>query len=209
MEIRGGRPFAVLRWVALVYILFWAPVYAFYWDWQHFLYLCNVALVLTAAGLWFADALLLSSQGVGSLVISTIWGINLVSGMIHHGAAVTGGSEYMFNDMYPLWVRALSLEHFAVPIVSLWGIWKTGYDRRAWIFQSVLAALVLVASRLLAPGRNLNFVEKDLVTFRVWGPAPVHLLFIWTVLVFLVYWPVHATLLRVAPIRSTRGSASA
>jgi hypothetical protein len=202
MGIRGGHhPFRVLRWIALAYVVVWVPVYAVYWDWQHFLYLCNVAVVLTAVGLWFADPLLLSSQAVGSLVIGTIWGLDLAWGAMNHGSGLTGGTEYMWDAASPLWVRMFSFDHLAVPVAALWGVWKIGYDRRAWIFQSGVAAVVLVAGRIIAPGHNLNFVEKELVTSHTWGPAPVHVAFIWTVLVFLVYWPVHAMLARLAPQR--------
>jgi hypothetical protein len=201
MVIGEERAFPVLRWIGLVYLIVWAPVYAVYWDVAHFLYLCNVAVVLTCAGLWFGNSLLLSSQAVGSMVIGTIWGVNWAWGAMNHGQGVMGGAEYMWNSSYPVWVRLLSFDHLAVPAAALWGAWKVGYDRRAWVFQSGVAAIVLVASRVLAPGQNLNFVEKELVTFRTWGPAPAHLLFIWTVLVLLVYWPVHAVLERMMPAR--------
>ncbi|HMD31191.1 MAG TPA: hypothetical protein VKG84_04720, partial [Candidatus Acidoferrales bacterium] len=120
-----------------------------------------------------------------------------------HGPGLTGGTEYMWNANYPLWVRMLSFDHLAVPLAALWGVWKAGYDRRAWAFQAGLAAVVLVASRMVDPGLNLNFAQKELVTFHTWGPAPVHLLFVWTVLVLLAYWPVHAVLGRVMPGRAS------
>jgi hypothetical protein len=94
-------------------------------------------------------------------------------------------------------VRLLSFDHVLVPAATLWGVRKVGYDRRAWVFQSVLTAVVLVASRLVAPKLNLNFAQKELVTFHTWGPGPVHLLVVWGALVLLVYWPVHAVLCRV------------
>ena len=182
-----------------MYLLVWAPAYAFYWGSVDFLYLCNVAVVLTCAGLWFGNALLLSSQAVSTSVIGLIWGCNLAWGAFAHGHGITGGTEYMWEARFPLWVRLLSFDHLGVPIVALWAIRRTGYDRRAWAFQSAVAAVVLILSRFVAPQRNLNFAQKELVSYHSWGPAPVHLFFIWAVLVLLVYWPVHALLSRTVP----------
>jgi hypothetical protein len=194
-------PFPILRWLGLVYLTVWVPAYAYYWGGADFLYLCNVGVVLTCAGLWFGNALLLSSQAVGTALIGLIWGLDLVWRAWTHGSALTGGVEYMWDARFPLWVRLLSFDHVAVPLVALWATRRIGYDRRAWAFQSAVAAVVLVLSRFVAPERNLNFAQKELVSFHTWGPAPVHLFFIWTVLVLLAYWPVHALLSRGVPAR--------
>jgi hypothetical protein len=156
-------------------------------------------VVLTCAGLWLGSGLLVSSQAVSTLVIGSLWGIDVAWSALTHRAALIGGTEYMWDARYPLWVRLLSFDHLVVPAVALWAIRKVGYDRRAWAFQSGVAAVVLVLSRWVAPERNLNFAQKELVTYHSWGPAPTHLLFLWSVLVLIVYWPVHAVLCRVMP----------
>jgi len=192
------NPFPVLRWVWLAFFAVWAPTYWIYWSPGDFLYLCNLAVILTLAGLWLPNRLLLSSQAVATAVIGTLWALDVAWGAATHGRLLIGGTEYMWDANYPLWLRLLSFDHLAVPLATLWAVRKIGYDRRAWAFQSGLAALVLVASRVVAPQLNLNFAQKELVTYHTWGPAPVHLLVIWSVLVLVVYWPVHAVLCRVA-----------
>ena len=191
------NPFPVLRWVWLAFFVVWVPAYWVYWGPKNFLYLCNLAVVLTFAGLWMGNRLLLSSQAVATVVIGTLWALDVAWGAATHGRLLIGGTEYMWDANYPLWVRLLSFDHVLVPAATLWGVRKVGYDRRAWVFQSVLTAVVLVASRLVAPKLNLNFAQKELVTFHTWGPGPVHLLVVWGALVLLVYWPVHAVLCRV------------
>lgn len=205
------RPFPILRWAGVLYLAVWIPAYSRYWGGPDFLFLCNVAVVLTCAGLWFGSPLLLSSQAVGTLVIGLVWGLNLLWAAFTHGSTLTGGVEYMWDARFPLWVRLLSFDHLAVPSVALWATRRIGYDRRAWAFQSALAAVVLILSRFVAPERNLNFAQKELVSFHTWGPAPVHLLYIWTLLVLLAYWPVHALLVRSAPapVGSQRPTGSA
>jgi len=210
LEFATGRPavqpaFPILRWLGILYLAVWTPAYAFYWGAPDFLYLCNVAVVLTCAGLWFGNSLLLSSQAVGTAVIGLLWGLDLAWAVLTHGRALTGGTEYMWDSRFPLWLRLLSFDHLAVPVVALWATRRAGYHRRAWAFQSALAAVVLILSRLIAPERNLNFAQKELVTYHSWGPAPVHLLLIWTVLVLLGYWPVHALLSRRQAARPPAG----
>ena len=195
------RPFPILRWVAVCFLAAWVPSYVVYWGPSDLLYLCNVAVVLTCAGLWFGNSLLLSSQAVATMVIGTLWCVDVAWVALTQRQPLIGGVEYMWDAQTPLWLRLLSFDHLAAPVVTLWGVRKVGYDRRAWAFQSAVAAVVLVASRIVAPGRNLNFGEKELVTSHTWGPPTVHLLFIWSMLVLVVYWPVHAVLMRVMPAR--------
>jgi hypothetical protein len=193
------HPFPILRWVAIAFLAVWVPAYAVVWGSADFLYLCNVAVVFTCLGLWVGSPLLLSSQAVGTLIIGTLWAVDLAGYALTRGQLLIGGTEYMWDAQYPLWVRLLSFDHVAVPVVALWATRRIGYDRRAWKFQSLVAAVVLICSRLVAPEMNLNFAQKELVTYHTWGPAPVHILFLWTVVILLVYWPVHAILSRAFP----------
>jgi hypothetical protein len=195
------NPFPVLRWVGLAFVAVWAPTYVIYWSPVDFLYLCNLAVILTLAGLWLGSSLLLSSQAVSTMVIGPLWLLDVVWGVVMDGQHLIGGTEYMWDATRPLWVRMLSLDHLAVPLVTWWGIRKLGYDRRAWACQAGIAALVLVISRIVAPWKNINFAQKELVTYHSWGPAPAHLLLIWGALVLLLYWPAHAVLSRVMPLR--------
>jgi len=191
-----GNPFPVLRWVWLAFVVVWAPTYVIYWSAADFLYLCNLAVILTCAGLWLGNRLLLSSQAVATIVIGPLWVFDVVWGLVTHGRQLIGGTEYMWDVSRPLWVRMLSFDHLAVPLLTLWGVRKMGYDRRAWGFQAAFAGVALMASRIVDPAKNMNFAVKELVTYHTWGPMPVHLLVVWSVLVLVVYWPVHRLLCR-------------
>ena len=76
--------------MGLLYLAVWVPAYAHHWGWPDFLYLCNVAVVLTCAGLWFGNSLLISSQAVGTALIGLLWGLNLVWAAFTHGRGLTG-----------------------------------------------------------------------------------------------------------------------
>lgn len=169
-----GRPvFPVARWVALAWLGVWIPAYWAFYGPVVFLNLCDIAVILTCVGLWRGSALLLSIQAVSSLVVDLAWILDLAWRGIA-GRHLIGGTEYMWDPAYPVWLRALSLFHFALPVTLVWSLRRVGYDRRAPWVQIAVAAVVLAASRALGAAENANFAFTDPIFGRSWGPAPVH-----------------------------------
>jgi len=190
--------FPRLRWVCLLGLAVWFPTYAVVWGFGNFLQLCDLAVLLTVAAVWTGNALLLSSQAVGSLVINSIWVLDVAARLLT-GQHLIGGTEYMWDAQYPLWVRLLSLYHVAVPAVLLWTLRRKGYDPRGWLLQAAISVPVLIASRLLDPARNLNFAHVDPILHISFRPAPLHLAVILFCLIAVIYWPTHQILLRTLP----------
>ena len=193
-----AAPFPKWRWIALAWLAAWIPIYWFFWGWETFLLLCDVALVASCLGLFSGNALLISTQAVATPIAGVFWGLDL-GWRFFLGHHLIGGTEYMWDTRFPLWVRLASFFHVALPIVLIWSLGEVGYDRRAWLAQSGLAAALLVASRLIEPERNLNFAFRDPLLHRSLGPAPVHLAIIFVVLVMVLYGPVHLALSRAFP----------
>ena len=196
-------PFPKLRWACLLGLAVWFPTYAVVWGWPNFVQYCDVAVILTVAGVWTGSALLLSSQAVGSIIINSIWVLDVAARLIT-GQHLIGGTEYMWDAQYPLWVRLLSLYHVAVPVVLLWALRRTGYDSRGWLLQAAFSVPVLIASRLLDPAKNLNFAHVDPILHISFRPAPLHLAIILFCLIAVIYWPTHQILLRNLPPLSPR-----
>jgi hypothetical protein len=171
----------------------WLPAYFKVWGWANLLHLCDVAVILTFIGLWLGNPLLLSSQAVSSLMPGVFW-ISDVGWRLATGRYLIGGTDYMFDSHYPLWVRLLSTFHVGLPIVLLWTLRKVGYDRHALALQAVIAAILLIAGRFLSADLNMNYAHKDPVWHRAWGPGPVHLLVTLVVLTVAIYWPTHLLL---------------
>lgn len=190
--------FPLLRWAALAWLAVWALTYATVWGWLNFLQLCDIAVFLTCVGLWRGSSLLLSSQAVGSIVIDAVWTAD-VAWRLLSGRHLIGGTEYMWDAQYPLWVRLFSLYHIVLPVLAVWALRRTGYHPRGWILQSGIAAATLAVSLLLQPAVNLNNVYSDPIFGRAWGPPVVHLVFILAALVAVVYWPTHLVLQRLLP----------
>lgn len=191
--------FPRLRWAALAFGLLWLPSYAAVWGWRNFLQLCDVAVFLTVLGIWRGNALLLSSQTIGSLIINILWAVDVGARLVL-GSHVIGGTEYMWNSAQPLAVRLLSLFHIVMPFVQLYCLRRTGYDRRGLPFEAALAALVILVSRAVAlPGTNPNFVfiapfwKRTLIS--EWG----HVALVYTVLMLVLILPAHLLLRRLLP----------
>ena len=188
-----SRPFPQLRWAAVAWLAVWVPAYAAVWGPGNFLHLCDVAVILTCAGLWLGSPLLLSSQAVSSIVADVVWAVDAGSRLLL-GRHVFGGTEYMWNASFPLAVRLLSLFHLVWPPLLLWALRRVGYDRRGFALQVAIAGALLVISRFAGRAANLNFAFRD----PIWGlslePAPLHLAATLAFIVAVFYLPVHLAL---------------
>jgi len=189
----GSPTFPVLRWFSLLWMAVWLPAYFRVWGWANLLHLCDVAVILAFVGIWLANPLLLSSQAVNSLAAGIFW-ISDVGWRLVTGRFLIGGTDYMWDARYPLWVRILSTFHIGLPLVLLWTLRKVGYDKRALAVQAAIAAVLLIVSRFLSSELNMNYAYVDPVFHRSWGPAPAHLVMIFIPLVVLIYWPTHLLL---------------
>jgi len=199
----SGKPaFPIVRWAALAWLLLWVPVYWRAWGWHNFLLFCDVSVALACIGIWRGSALLLSSQAVGAILPNLLWTVD-AGWRLMLGRHLFGGTEYMWDAAYPLWIRLLSLFHVVWPPLLLWAVRRTGYDPRGLWLQSGIAAGLLIVCRIvegaLGIGKNLNFVLQDPLLHRTWGPPPVHIAVLLVVLIGAIYFPTHLWLRRIAP----------
>jgi hypothetical protein len=184
-----------LRWATLIWLAVWFPAYWHTWGPANFIHLCDIAVILTCVGVWSNSALLISSQAVGSLIVDTAWALD-AGAKFFFGRQLFGGTEYLFDAHYPLWIRLLTLFHLAMPPLLLWGIHRMGYDRRGWALQSAIALPAFIAARFTSPAENINYAFTDPFIHRAWGPAPIHVAISWLFMVFVVYFPTQLLLRR-------------
>ncbi|MGC1614995.1 MAG: hypothetical protein WA736_09945 [Candidatus Acidiferrum sp.] len=189
----GPPTFPVLRWFSLLWMVVWLPAYFRVFGWANLLHLCDVAVILTFIGIWWANPLLLSSQAVSSLAAGLFWILD-VGWRLVTGRFLLGGTDYMWDARYPLWVRLLSTFHVGLPLVLLWTLRRVGYDRRALGLQAAIAAVLLIVSRFLSAELNMNYAYHDPIFHRTWGPSPAHLAMIFIPLVAVIYFPTHLLL---------------
>jgi len=193
-----SKAFRFLRWAALAWLLAWLPLYTWVWGWQNMMHLCDVGVILACLGLWFRHSLLVSSQALYTPLVGVLWALD-VSWRLASGHHLVGGTEYMWDTGYALWIRLLSGFHIVLPVLLVWAVDVLGYDRRALALQTAITALLLILSRFLSPQLNMNYAFQDPLLHRAWGPVPVHLAVILAGCVAFFFWPTHLLLLRLFP----------
>ena len=101
-----------LAYTAFVAVL--VPTYWFQYGPANFLWGCDIALLVTLAGLWLESRLLLSMMAIAILIPELGWSIDLLI-RLTVGVDAIGfrGTSYMFDTDIPLFVRMLSLFHLA------------------------------------------------------------------------------------------------
>lgn len=154
--------------VKLAYTAFMAvlvPVYLRKYGPTNFLYFCDVALLLTLAGIWRESALLLSIATVGILVAQIFWLCDFFGRLL--GLPMTGMTAYMFDANRSRFLRGLSLFHGWLPLLLLYLLTCTGYDPRALpIWTAMGTVLILVCYFLMpapSPQRGLEPVNINYV----------------------------------------------
>lgn len=138
--------------VKLLYSAFMAvllPVYLRQYGPTNFLYFCDVALLLTLAGVWNESALLLSVATVGILIAQAFWLCDFIGRLC--GWRMTGMTAYMFDTARSLFLRGLSLFHGWLPLLLLYLLTYTGYDPRALPIWTVLATLLVLVCYFFMP----------------------------------------------------------
>jgi hypothetical protein len=206
MDTTSPTPFKFPMWVrcaVLVWLAIWIPAYWQTWGAGNFLHLCDVAVIIACAGVLTNSSLLISSQAVSSLLVDAAWALD-AGWRLFRGRALLGGADYLFDGHYPLWVRLLSIFHVVMPILLLWALRRTGYDRRGWALQCAIALPLFIAARFTNPSENINYAFIDPFIRRQWGPAPIHVLVSWLFMASVVYLPTHLALKRIFPAPQAR-----
>lgn len=186
-------------WIKLAYTAFVAvtvAVYAVKYPAWNFLWFSDIALILAVPALWLESRLLASMLLVGVLLPEVLWNASFFW-QLASGRRLSGLTDYMFDSAKPLYLRAISLFHVLLPVLLLWMVARLGYERQAWLWQTVLAWVVLPLSYRFADPKveNVNWVFG-------WGARPrtrFHpLAWLGAVMIgfpLLIYLPTHALLL--------------
>jgi hypothetical protein len=178
-----------------LFLLVLVPVYWTHYGVRNFLWFSDISLMVTGAALWLESSLLASMMMLAVLLPELAWNLDFF-GRLLTGRGMLGMSAYMFDRRIPRYLRALSLFHVPLPVGLVWLVVTLGYDRRAWLGQSLLALVVLPVSYWLTdPAENVNWVHglgaprprrrplvylaALIVSFSLVLYLPPHLLFMW------------------------------
>jgi hypothetical protein len=198
-------------WVTLPYTLLAIVIVPVYWVEYgpgNFLWFSDIALFTVLVSLWTGNRLLYSMMAVGVLPLELVWTTDILA-----LGQMIGLAAYMFDEQYPLWLRALSMFHVPLLLIIVWMLVRQGYDARAYRFQTLLAWLVLPLTWWLTdPQENINWVHGFGPETAEILPPMLYLLLYMALLPILVYLPMHLLLKRLFAVVSSdarrSGSAS-
>jgi hypothetical protein len=179
-----------LKVVWTFWVLVWAPLYWKQYGVQNFLFFCDLGNFLIGLALWLESPLLFSWQACGLLLFQTVYTIDL-AGALLTGRHVIGGTEFMFDPGVPLSIRLLSSFHVVTPPLLLWALWKLGYDRRGWKYQTLLTWIVVPINYFWRPQLDVNWARGPLFREQHVVPGLIYLLGYLIVIPLIVYLPTH------------------
>jgi hypothetical protein len=143
-----------------LFVLVFVPVSWGQYGLAGFLWLCNIALLLTLAAAWLESSLLTGMAAVGVLIIQLLWLGGLLGGLA--GLDVSESMRYMFDPRIPLFTRGLSLHHGWLPFLLWFMLKRLGYDRRALGCYLPLAGVVFLLCFFLVPPPAASSVHHGL-----------------------------------------------
>ncbi len=177
-----------LLWTAAVIV--WMPLYWRQYGVQNFLFFCDLGNLFIAVGLWLESPLIFSWQASGLLVFQTLFTIDLASALVS-GRHPIGGTEFMFDPRVPLPIRALSLFHVVTPLLLLWMVWRLGYDRCGWKYQTLTTWIVVPINYFWRPEFDVNWARGPFFREQHVVPGVVYLLAYLIIVPLVVFYPTH------------------
>jgi hypothetical protein len=196
--LTSSVPAAIPLWLKVAYSAFvgyLVPVYWHSYGPKNFLWFSDIALLGMVPALWLESSLLASMMAVGTLLPELFWNLGYF-GRLASGRRLMGLTDYMFDAKYSLFLRALSLFHVFLPPLLLWTVWRLGYDARALVAQTLLAWIVLAATYVAKPDRNINWIYGFGGSERG-RPRLGHLGLLFLFYPLLIYLPTHIALWRI------------
>jgi hypothetical protein len=201
-ELRTGR---INLGMKVAFSLFMAAhlwINLHYYGPLNYLWFCDLALIVCLIGVWLDNGVLLGMAALASVGPSVVWSLDLFWKLAFHHWLV-GMAGYVFYREIPLPVRLMATFHLWLPLLIFCCLFRVGYDRRALIYQTVLAISLLIVCRIISnppPPRgpsdntNINFVygnsEVAPTPLPAWLYIPKMVLGYW----FLMYLPTHIVL---------------
>jgi hypothetical protein len=184
----------------VLYTLFVCALVLIYWRHYgpaNFLWFSDIALLALVPALWLENALLVSMMAVSVVFFEALWNIDFFF-RLATGKSLVGLSAYMFDPKIPSYIRRLSCFHVALPLLLLWMLYRLGYDQRAFLWQTIVALVVLPLSYVTSNAReNVNWVYGFGENPQRILPAPLFVILLMLLFPLAVYLPIHLVFARI------------
>jgi len=180
-----------------IFVCALVPIYWREYGPANFLWFSDIALLALVPALWLENALLVSMLAISVVFFEALWNLDFFF-RLATGKSLIGLSAYMFDLGIPLFIRGLSSFHVLLPLLLLWMLHRLGYDHRAFLWQTIVALVILPLSYLVSNAQeNVNWVY-GLGEKRQWIlPAPLFLILLMLLFPLAVYLPTHLLFARI------------
>jgi hypothetical protein len=180
-----------------LFVCLLVPIYWRQYGLVNFLWFSDIALLVLVPALWLESPLLISMMALAVVLPELVWNVDYFF-RLATGVSLIGLTSYMFDATIPPFIRGLSLFHVALPVVLIWMLSRLGYDGRALLWQTLVAAAVLPLSYFLSnPRENVNWVYGLGEKPQTKVPAPLFVLLLILLFPVGVYLPTHLLLDRI------------
>ena len=174
-----------------IFVCALVPIYWREYGPANFLWFSDVALLALVPALWPENALLVSMLAISVVFFEALWNLDFFF-RLATGKSLIGLSAYMFDPGIPLFIRGLSSFHIVLPLLLLWMVHRLGYDHRAFLWQTIVALVVLPLSyRVSNAQENVNWVYGLGENRQRILPAPLFLILLMLLFPLAVYLPTH------------------
>jgi hypothetical protein len=184
----------------VIYTLFVCALVPIYWRQYgpaNFLWFSDIALVALVPALWLENTLLVSMLAVSVVFFEALWNTDFLL-RYATGKSLIGLSAYMFDPKIPLFIRGLSSFHIVLPLLLLWTVHRLGYDQRAFVWQTVVALVILPISYLVSdPQENVNWVYGFGQKPQTILPKPLFVILLMLLFPLVIYLPTHLLFARI------------
>jgi len=182
------------------YTIFVCALVTIYWREYgpaNFLWFSDIALLALVPALWLENALLVSMLAISVVFFEALWNLDFFF-RLATGKSLIGLSAYMFDLGIPLFIRGLSSFHILLPLLLLWMLHRLGYDHRAFLWQTIVALVILPLSYLVSNAQeNVNWVYGLGENRQRILPAPLFLILLMLLFPLAVYLPTHLLFARI------------
>ena len=184
----------------VAYTLFVCALVPIYWRQYgpaNFLWFSDIALLALVPALWLENVLLVSMMAISVVFFEALWNIDFFFRLLT-GKSLIGLSAYMFDPKISLFIRGLSCFHIVLPLLLLWTLHRLGYDHRAFVWQTIVALVVLPLSYLVSnPQENVNWVYGFGENPQRILPPSLFVIFLMLLFPLAVYLPTHLLFVRI------------
>jgi len=180
-----------------IFVCALVPIYWREYGPANFLWFSDIALLALVPALWLENALLVSMLAISVVFFEAIWNLDFLF-RLATGKSLIGLSAYMFDPGIPLFIRGLSSFHLVLPLLLLWLLQRLGYDHRAFLWQTIVALVVLPLSYLVSNAQeNVNWVYGLGENRQRILPAPLFVILLMVLFPLAVYLPTHLLFARI------------